>query len=56
MESNDQIKRYARRDKQISKDLDAAAARIIYPHYPGKGVYKPEKMTKFFKKVYPLTP
>ena len=31
-------------------------ARIIYLHYPGKGYINPKKLTKFFKKVYPLPP
>ena len=25
----------------------------IPPHTPGKGVYKPEKIDKIFKKIYP---
>ena len=29
-------------------------ARIICPHTPGKGVYKPENFVKLFPKVYPL--
>ena len=28
----------------------------VYPHTPGKGVYKPENFVKFFTKIYPLTP
>ena len=28
----------------------------VFPHTPGKGVYKPENFVKFFTKIYPLTP
>ena len=39
---------------KISKIQAKNAARRIYPPLPpGKGVYKPQKMTKFFKLVCP---
>ena len=40
---------------QDIRNVTSHAARRIYPHYPPvRGVYKPKKMTKFFKLVYPL--
>ena len=50
------------KDKRIYKQIILANAQdhVLLVEYtpitPGQGVYKPEKMTKFFKLVYPLTP
>ena len=44
-------------DSQIdeaSEYGEVLAARIIYPITPGKGYINLKKLTKFFKKVYPL--